>query len=90
MVSEKNQKLQNFNQQNDGECLLGRGRLMLCKLIALDRTIDIDIYSETLINIVTHPPYNLDIAISDYHLSPELIKHLGEAHFKIGQREAFY
>jgi histone-lysine N-methyltransferase SETMAR len=33
---------------------------------------------------VTHPPYSPDIAPSDYHLFPELKKHLGGTHFRTG------
>jgi histone-lysine N-methyltransferase SETMAR len=34
---------------------------------------------------VTHPPYSPDIAPSDYHLFPELKKHLGGMHFRTGE-----
>jgi histone-lysine N-methyltransferase SETMAR len=34
---------------------------------------------------VTHLPYSPDIAPSDYHLFPELKKHLGGMHFRIGE-----
>ncbi|XP_017791911.1 PREDICTED: histone-lysine N-methyltransferase SETMAR-like [Habropoda laboriosa] len=34
---------------------------------------------------VTHPPYSPDIAPSDYHLFPELKKHLGGTHFRTGE-----
>jgi hypothetical protein len=33
----------------------------------------------------THPPYSPDIAPSDYHLFPELKKHLGGTHFRTGE-----
>jgi hypothetical protein len=31
---------------------------------------------------VTHPPYSPDMSPSDYHLFPELKKHLGGTHFR--------
>jgi histone-lysine N-methyltransferase SETMAR len=34
---------------------------------------------------VTHPLYSTDIAPSDYHLFPELKKHLGETHIRTGE-----
>jgi hypothetical protein len=34
---------------------------------------------------VTHPPYSPYIAPSDYHLFPELKKHLGGTHFRTGE-----
>jgi histone-lysine N-methyltransferase SETMAR len=34
---------------------------------------------------VTHPPYSPDIAPSDYHLFPELKKHLGGTNFRTGE-----
>ena len=36
-------------------------------------------------DIVTHPPYSPDIAPSDYHLFPELKKHLGGTQFRTGE-----
>ena len=35
-------------------------------------------------NTLTHPPYTPDLAPSDYHLFPDLKKHLGGTHFSTG------
>ncbi|KOC58751.1 Histone-lysine N-methyltransferase SETMAR [Habropoda laboriosa] len=44
-----------------------------------------DLINKFGLGTVTHPPYCPDIAPSDYHLFPELKKHLGETHFRTGE-----
>ncbi|GJQ70788.1 hypothetical protein Trydic_g716, partial [Trypoxylus dichotomus] len=34
---------------------------------------------------VAHPPYSRGVTPSDYHLFPELKKHLGGTHFRVGE-----